>query len=84
LNGALVHFPILHDQREVLFRIVEEREILRGVAVDQENVGQRAFATYSGVNISFVIATFTGCVTLAPSTFSASSITFSSNIFYNI
>ena len=47
VDGVFVNLSILHDQREVLFRVVEEREILHRVAVDQENVGKRTFLDHA-------------------------------------
>ena len=42
MEGVLKNLPVLHDQNEVLFWILHERNVGDRIAVDQDEVGERA------------------------------------------
>src|SRR5215510_7893418 len=53
---VLVDFSVLHDEDEVLGRILDQLDVLDRVAVDEKQVGQRAFfddTERAGVRIAF-------------------------------
>ena len=42
-NGILVDLAVLHDDDEVLGRVLDQLDVRDRVAVDQQQVGERAF-----------------------------------------
>src|SRR5690242_15228371 len=55
LKTVLVDLSVLHDDQEILCRILDEPDVLDRIAIDQQEIGQRALfhhAQLAGIGIS--------------------------------